>query len=110
MSSTGTFVSLNAANATGAGTTISVPLYLEETNNVGVFLTYTGTPTTTSTTLQCTDDGSTWYTVGSALTGNTAQAALFTVPPGAISVRLNLGTLSGGTAPTVTGKVAFNKD
>lgn len=103
--------SLNAANATGNGSTITVPIGLEESNNVGVWLTYTGTPTTTSVTLQASpDNGANWFTVGSALTGNTAQAATYTIPPGSYQVRLNLGTLSGGTAPTVTGLIGFNKE
>lgn len=98
--STQPLVSLNAVNATGAGTAFNVGI---PSNNWGIQITDTGSPASISITLQGSlDNGTTWNNIGSAITST--GLSFITNSPCSM-IRLNLGTLSGGSSPTVTGIV-----
>lgn len=93
---------LNAATVTGAGSAYANP----ERRNGGAFTNFTwqaivsGGPSAISTTLQVSLDGVNWTTADTStnVAGETRQLANW---PAAF-FRANLGTLTGGTAPTVT--------
>lgn len=93
---------LNAATATGAGSA-----YANAVRRIGgKFANYTwqtvltGAPTGVSITLQGSDDGANWTTIDTSTlaTGETRYVANTPVT----FLRANVGTLTGGTAPTVT--------
>ena len=88
--------SLAAVTATGAGQAFALGSACKD---FGVQVTVTGAPTI-SVTLQGSIDGVTWATLGSAIVSATYTAILGNPVN---YVRLNLGTLTGGTVPTVTG-------
>jgi len=100
---------LNAATATGAGAAFAVPV--SPSAQRGGFIqtmawqiVTTGAPSGISVTLQGSLDGVNWFNIGSAVT--TATLTLINLAnanagPYAF-VRANLGTLTGGTSPTVT--------
>lgn len=93
---------LNAATATGAGGSYSVP----EKPTGGQFSDYswqtviTGAPTAVSITLQGSLDGVNWTVVDTS-TATGGESRPISGKPFAF-LRANLGTLTGGTAPTVT--------
>lgn len=104
-------VSLNAVTATGAGT--AIPLGTN-TVAIGIFTKTTGTPTTVSMTLEYSADaGVTWTNSGLAAM-TTVTPAFYTaatpIPPAVTHARINLGTLTGGTAPTVTANIVLRVD
>lgn len=89
--------SLNAVTAVGAGNSIDLEFsYGKFTMQTKV----TGAPTAVSVTLEGSLDGTTWTTLAtsSSLTGDQT----YSVDKQQRFVRANLGTLTGGTAPTVT--------
>ena len=92
---------LNAVTATGAGASFSVP----EKPTGGLFSNYswqvvpTGSPTGISTTLQGSLDGNTWVVIDTS-TNTAGEVRAVSGKPFAF-MRANLGTLTGGTAPTV---------
>lgn len=94
---TGPIKSLNAVTATGAGPSFALG---SGCDTFCVQIVTTGSPTI-SVTLQGSIDGATWVTLGSAITAT--GLSFFTGVGPVPFVRLNLGTLTGGTAPTVTG-------
>ena len=93
--------SLSAVTATGAGSTIDfgVPVRTATLQTV-----VTGSPTTVACTLQGSNDGSNWVTL--ATSTSTTGDAQYSVDKPFRFLRANLGTLTGGTAPTVTAWVA----
>lgn len=98
---------LNAATATGAG---SVHIVRPRPSKHTVAATMGGTVVATAVTvdLEGSLDNSTWFSLDShpfTAAEITAEAAMFHVVSRPVRyVRLNLVTLTGGTAPTVTGK------
>ena len=107
---------LNAVTATGAGSAIDlIRIEREEINNLGVWSSTTGTPATVSIQIEASPDDSitaptNWFPVGSAITATTNTGTILTLPPGTRWMRANLTTLTGGTAPTVTVKLAIQTD
>lgn len=91
----GNVISLDAAVAVGAG----VALEVEGSRSYALDVRSTGTPTAISVTLEGSLDGSNWETLGSAAT---AAGITWSVDTPVKFVRANLGTLTGGTTPTVT--------
>jgi hypothetical protein len=99
---------LNAATATGPGSAFAVPSaspgYRGFIQTMAWQINTTGSPSGLSATLQGSLDGVNWFNIGSAVT-----TAILTVVnlsnanagPYAF-IRANLGTLTGGTTPTVT--------
>lgn len=103
--------SLNAVTATGAGT--AVPLG-PNCVAIGIRTRTTGTPATVSMTLEYSPDGgTTWINSGLAAM-TTVTPAFYTaatpIPPAVTHARINLGTLTGGTAPTVTAEIVARTD
>lgn len=106
--SNGPITSLAAVTATGAGTAIDLSRFASNTNSIGLYVSTTGSPTAVSITIEMSpDDGTTWYSLsGSALSATASTCQNYSIPPGASKVRARLGTLTGGTAPTVTAQIA----
>lgn len=94
-------VLLEGATAVGAGTTFNLSAVRSKFTMVSAV---TGAPTGVSLTLEGSIDGSTWYVL--ATSTSTTGDTQFAVDKPARYVRANLGTLTGGTAPTVTVKFA----
>lgn len=94
---------LNAATATGASTTHVVRM---KPRNHTVQFTITGAPTAVTMDLEGSLDDTTWISLASHIMTAaelTATAAMFHVVDKPVRyVRLNLTTLTAGTAPTVT--------
>jgi hypothetical protein len=93
---------LNAVTATGAGSTWTPGLMASE---LSWQITVTGAPSGVSVTLQVSkaddQDGSdNWVTVDTSTT-TTSEIRHVSNDPG-VHFRANLGTLTGGTSPTVT--------
>lgn len=65
-------------------------------------LIVTGAPATCTYSLQGSRDGVTWFTISAAPITCTATTVAFESGKPAVSVRGNLLTLTGGTAPTIT--------
>lgn len=100
-------VSLNAVTSAQAGTAVEISRFTSNTNSLGVFLSATGSPTAVSITVEMSPDQSTWYTLqGSTISSTTPACQNISIPPGANFVRVRLGTLTGGTTPTVTALVS----
>jgi streptogramin lyase len=100
-------LTLNAVTATGAGTSVELSRFASNTNSIGLFTTTTGSPSAVSFTVEMSPDGTNWYTLsGSTLSATTATCQNYSIPPGAAFVRARLGTLTGGTSPTVTAYIA----
>lgn len=99
-------VSLAAVTATGAGGQFAIeapytaPLAMQFTWQSIV----TGAPATISITLEGSLDGSTWFVLDTST--QVAGETRFVTAKNAVLVRANLGTLTGGTAPTVTVNLA----
>lgn len=88
---------LDAAAATGAGSTYQTDrVYADH----GWMITVTGAPTGVSVTLQGSLDGSAWVTLDTSTI--TTQEIRFVTAKPVVFVRANLGTLTGGTSPTVS--------
>ena len=100
--------SLTAATATGNGSQIELSRFASNTNSIGVYLSCTGSPTTVTVAVDMSPDGgSTWFALsGGTLSAVVATCQNFSIPPGADFVRARLTVLTGGTAPTVTAKIA----
>jgi hypothetical protein len=64
-------------------------------------LIVTGGPATCSYTLQGSNDGTNWFAVSGAITCTSTTSDFQANKPVKL-IRGNLGTLTGGTAPTVT--------
>ncbi len=98
---------LNAATSTGAGTSFSL-LTVPAKHTVQATMGGTAVATAVTVDLEGSLDNSTWFTLASHVftaAEITAEAAMFHVIDKPIRfARLNLTTLSGGTAPSVTGK------
>lgn len=90
---------LNAAASTGAGSILFLP-HLVKTHAVQLQAT-TGSPTTVTIALEGSLDGVVFFILDTA-TYTTVANMNFAVDKPVNYVRLNLTTLSGGTAPTVT--------
>ena len=96
------FTSLNAATATGAGSS----RWTRGAEKVTVELSWTGQPTAVSVTLEKRIGTGVWTVVGSAMTDAPADADdqfMYDFNEMDGEIRLNLGTLTDGTAPTCTG-------
>lgn len=83
--------------ATGNGQ-LRGPL-LEAPVDHAIQVTTTGSPSTISVTVQGSLDGANWSTLGSAIT---ATGLTFIADSPVLFLRAVLGTLTGGTSPTVT--------
>lgn len=94
-------VALNAATVTGAGASVELPAVMGKFTLQTVV---TGTPVSVSTTLEGSLDGTNWFVLATS-TSVTGDAQHVVDKPVRF-VRANLGTLTGGTAPTVTALVA----
>lgn len=100
---------LNAATATGAGASFPVPTatpgYRGFVQTWAWQVVTTGSPSGISTTLQGSLNGNSWVTIDtSTVTAGEVRAVNLsnaTAGPYAF-IRANLGTLTGGTSPTVT--------
>jgi hypothetical protein len=95
---------LNAVTSTGAGTAFAMPSYgtgSPPTRFLWQVVT-TGGPASISTTLQGSADNTNFYTIDTSTA--TAGEVRAIVDKPAKYVRANLGTLTGGTSPTVTVK------
>lgn len=93
-------VLLNAVTVTGAGGGTALPT---PCGRFGMQTKVTGAPTTVSLTLEGSLDGVNW-TVLATSTSTTGDYQAAVDKPVAF-IRGNLGTLTGGTAPTVTARV-----
>lgn len=89
--------SLNAVTGVGAGTSIDLEFAYR---CFTMQTTVTGAPTAVSITLQGSLDGTNWFTL--ATSTSTTGDLQHVVDKPVRFVRANLGTLTGGTAPTVT--------
>lgn len=95
-------VSLNAVTANGAGAVVDFGGARE---NIGIEVSTTGVPTAGTVTLLVSDDGTTWVTTTTTATvGSGVTSAMLTGVAWRYA-QLSLSGLTGGTAPTVTGKV-----
>jgi hypothetical protein len=90
---------LNAVTATGAGTAADLG---DTRDEFSLLVQTTGSPTF-SVTFQGSNDGTNWFTLGSAVTSVTSGTAVTGNP--ARYVRANLTALSGGT---LTAELAFS--
>ena len=96
-------VLLAAATGTGAGATFANAL---TPGGAGVLQDFawqvavTGSPSGISTTLQGSLDGATWLTLDTSTNTSGELRAISGKP--VTFLRANVGTLTGGTAPTVT--------
>jgi hypothetical protein len=109
-SQTSGVLSLGTLSAVGVGPAVGFP----ESASIGpvgqsysLFNTQvniTGGPATVSVQLQGSLDGTNWFSIGAANTGTATNVAgpLGTANQAFAYVRANLGTLTGGTNPTVT--------
>lgn len=102
MSCTGD-VSLNAATATGVGTTISFDC---PKSNVSMQVVLTGSPTTVSVPLEGTVDGVTFIQLVLFNQGSGNNAIVASSGKPVVAVRANLTVLTGGTSPTVTATIS----
>jgi len=69
----------------------------------GVQVVHTGSPSTVTLTLEGSLDGVNWFTLATWSSGSLSSGAIVWAADKPVSqVRANLGTLSGGTSPTVT--------
>ncbi len=97
---------LNAAAATGAGLAYAAP---QRRGGAGLVSAYswstiiTGSPSGISVTIQGSNDGSTWTTLDTS-TSTSGETRVFSGSPAGF-LRANLGTLTGGSSPTVTVKI-----
>lgn len=96
---------LNAVTSTGVSSVV-----LQPTRSISggptLFtwqMAITGAPASVSTTLQGSLDGLNWATLDTST--NTTTELRFVANSPVVYLRLNLGTLTGGTVPTVTGTV-----
>lgn len=96
--------SLNAANATGAGSVVS---FSRPRRNFSMQVSFTGGSPTVKVNLQGTIDGSNWFTITSFDTGagGANNGIVSAVDVVVLAARANLETLSGGTGPTVTATI-----
>lgn len=92
-----TFVTQSATGAT-ASSGLMRGLPVNHTSELIV----TGGPATCTYSLQGTRDGVTWFTISASAITCTSTTVAFEANKPAVSVRGNLLTLTGGTAPTVT--------
>lgn len=90
-------VALPGATATGAGSGVDL---LVGRTSFTMQTVVTGAPTTVSVTLQGSLDNVNWSTI--ATSTSTTGDQQYSVDKPQRYVRANLGTLTGGTAPTVT--------
>jgi hypothetical protein len=88
---------LAAASGTGIGTSKGLPFaYKNHTWNTVI----TGSPTTVSVTLEGSIDGTNWFVLDTSTSTSNEMRHVTNKP--VTYLRANLGTLSGGAAPTVT--------
>jgi hypothetical protein len=96
----GGYNSFAAQTATGATAAFNAPTSVFQAHTIQ--LTTTGAPTGCTYRLQGSNDGgTTWFNVSAADITCTSSITAFDVDKVVKSVRGNLLTLSGGTAPTV---------
>jgi hypothetical protein len=100
MAGTAPLKSLNAVTAPGNGVTFDVQ---RATSNWEVQITTTGSPASFAAHLEGAIDGSTLVTIGSSITTTGLTNVTSNTP--LTQVRLVLDSLTGGTAPTVTGVI-----
>jgi hypothetical protein len=100
MAGTAPLKSLNAVTAPGNGTTFDVQ---KARSDWEVQITTTGAPASFAAHLEGAIDGVTFVTVGSSITATGLTAVTSNTP--LTQVRLVLDSLTGGTAPTVTGVI-----
>lgn len=99
------FISLSAATSTGAGSELTSDVRPSATVQISI----TGAPSAVTVTLEGSIDGHNWDIVDTHIMSAgelTALGAIYGVADTPLKYRrLNLTTLTGGTAPTVTGYV-----
>lgn len=100
MAGTAPLKSLNAVTAPGNGITFDVQ---KARSDWEVQITTTGSPASFACHLEGAIDGVTFVTVGSSITATGLTAVTSNTP--LTQVRLVLDSLTGGTAPTVTGVI-----
>jgi hypothetical protein len=100
MAGTAPLKSLNAVTAPGNGVTFDVQ---KARSDWEVQITTTGAPASFAAHLEGAIDGVTFVTVGSSITATGLTAVTSNTP--LTQVRLVLDSLTGGTAPTVTGVI-----
>lgn len=93
--------SLNAATGTGAGSVID---FITPVVTATLQTVVTGAPVTVSCTLEGSNNATNWITL--ATSTSTTGDAQYSVDKPFRFLRANLGTLTGGTAPTVTAWIA----
>ncbi|MFI5113497.1 MAG: hypothetical protein ACHP7J_00030 [Terriglobales bacterium] len=100
------FTSLNAVTATGAGTAFEVVGCAKF--SIQVVLGGTVNATTVSCTLQGSNDGVNYFVLATwSLSGGQASGDVVTAIDKPVRyIRANLGSFSGGTAPTLTAKLS----
>lgn len=97
------FNSLDAATATGAGTSKDLE---ESKSDHFMIVSLTGGPSTISVDLEGSHDGSMWVVLANASTGAGATRTASVVGKPVRYVRANLVELSGGTSPTASVTIA----
>jgi len=98
-------VSLNAVTGTANGTSFAMPNYGRCPQPPTKFtwqMSYTGSPSGVSATLQGSIDGSTWFTLDTSTSTSGEVRVVINNPMKFI--RIVLGTFTGGTNPTATGQ------
>jgi hypothetical protein len=98
-------IALNGVTATGDGPLIDL---LVPHRTHAIQITATGAPTTVTGTLKGSLDRVNFFTIATWDTGagQTLGDIIFAVDKPVTCLKVNLGTLTGGTSPTVTAHVA----
>ncbi|MEM4313086.1 MAG: hypothetical protein QXH95_03420 [Thermoplasmata archaeon] len=99
-------ISCNAVGTTGPCTTIDISNYPMKNHTWTVVVT--GSPASVQVDLQGSIDNVNWFTLDSSTT--TTSEMRFVTGKGVMYYRGNVVTLSGGTSPTVTVRIASFKD
>jgi hypothetical protein len=103
-------VMLNAATATGAGTSYAVPKTSPNSGDPKSSFTWytvvTGAPSAVSDEIDCSPDNSHWNAVS---TNTTAGGNITSVYAACLYLRANLTVLTGGTTPTITVFLTFGE-
>jgi hypothetical protein len=93
---------LNGATATGAGT----PIPVGGARTYGIQVRHTGGPASAVIVLEGTINGEDYFTLGTWDSSTNASGDIVWIVDKPVAmIRANLGTLTGGTDPTVTADV-----
>lgn len=91
---------LNAATATGAGSTVRTNGF----RTYSIQVISTGSPDAVKVNVEGSNDGATWFVIGAwdSSTPQTSGDIVVIKDSPCLYIRPNLATLTNGTAPTVT--------